>query len=170
MQALGEDGTGAEYLNTELTNPKSGFYEYASILKFLEHEFYRFEAFRIPLSLIIFDMLHKEPLTTDALTAAGLRISMMGRRVDRAGHFETHFALLLPATTQAAGGLIATRVFGALSAAPLAPGFDKSTIRFSFGVAGLPEDGSSIENLIIAAKLANNSARSLVYPVVVSGG
>lgn len=170
LQALGEDGTGAEYLNTQLTNATSGFYEYASILKFLEHEFYRFEAFGIPCSLIIFDMLHKDPLSTDALTVAGLRISMMGRRVDRVGHFETHFALLLPATTQAAGGLIATRVLGALSAAPLAPGFDKSTIKFSFGVSGLPEDGASIENLIIAAKLANNSARSLPFPVCVSGG
>lgn len=170
LQALGEDGTGAEYLNTQLANPKSGFYEYASILKFLEHEYYRFEAFGMPCSLIIFDMLHKDPLSTDALTAAGLRISMMSRRVDRVGHFETHYALLLPATTQAAGGLIATRVLGALSAAPLAPGFDKSSIKFSFGVSGLPEDGTSIENLIIAAKLANNSARSLAFPVCVSGG
>lgn len=170
LQALGEDGTGAEYLNTQLANPKSGFYEYASILKFLEHEYYRFEAFGMPCSLIIFDMLHKDPLSTDALTAAGLRISMMSRRVDRVGHFESHYALLLPATTQAAGGLIATRVLGALSAAPLAPGFDKSTIKFSFGVSGLPEDGTSIENLIIAAKLANNSARALSLPVCVSGG
>jgi hypothetical protein len=157
LDFLGEAATSVQVLSDQLINLTTGLHSFSVLLKYLEREFYRFDAYGVPLSLIIFEISHPSisPIPLQAVSTAALRIEMIKRPSDIAGHFETRdFALLLPNTQSPTASLIANKVIQVLRAAPLAPGLDKSTLKFSFGIATLPDDGDDLESLIKSAKAA----------------
>ena len=169
LEGLGEDGSGAEFLNNQLINPRSAFYEYGALLKFLEHEFYRYESYGTPLSLIIFEMSHSGPLPAPFLTTAAMRVALVSRRCDVIAHFEADdYAILCPNTRVHKAALIASKVYETLSATPLAAGFDRNTVKFAFGIAGLPEDGNDIQTLVAAAKIAKSRAKLAAFAISMS--
>lgn len=139
------------------------------MLKFLEHEFYRYETFGTPLSLIVFEMAHAEPLPMNVLTTAALRIALACRRSDIIAHFEaSEFAILCPTTNVHKAALIATATLESLLSTPLAPGFDRNSLRLAFGIASLPEDGDDLQSLFNAAKIAKSRAKLGAFPIAMS--
>ncbi|HEY9717873.1 MAG TPA: diguanylate cyclase [Trichormus sp.] len=166
---FGEDGAGARVLDNQLVSPKTAFYTAPAFFKYLEHEFYRFETSRTPLSLIIFEMHHEHEISMHASTAAALRIGLVKRQLDILGHFaHDEYAILLPNSLGTTAALIASRVHDALTASPLAEHFDNSSIRYSFGIANLPNNGEDIPSLINAARSAKEHAKKTHGSIVLA--
>ncbi len=160
---LGEAATSVQVLSDQLINLTTGLHSFSALLKFLEREFYRFDAYGVPVSLIIFEISHPtiNPIPLQAFSTVALRIEMIKRPLDIAGHFEARdFALVLPNTQGPTALLIANKVIQVLNAGPLAPGLDKSTLRLCFGIAALPDDGDDLETLIRSAKTAKLKAKN----------
>lgn len=169
---LGAEVAGVQLLSDELLDPSTGLYGYSVVLKFLEFEFYRFESCGVPFSLVLFDMepQHKDFHTTDVLTEAvntvAPRLDLVLRKLDIAGHFEGNsYAIVLPGTRLAEAVLLASKCYKTLTAAALAKGLHRGSLKFAFGAAGLPDNGDSLQSVIAAAQAAKHHAASKKFPV-----
>lgn len=177
LNFLGEGKDNVRTLANGFIRPETGIYSYAALLFFLEYEFYRFEAYNYPLSLIIFEIQKKRDgtmggadlITGEAAHTAAQRMELIKRPLDTLGHFETlDFAMLLPNTTGPSAAWVANRLYESLTATPLAPKHDRNTLSFAFGIASLPADGEDLNALVTAAKYAKSQAREGSFPIVLS--
>ncbi|MBX9693153.1 MAG: hypothetical protein K2Z81_12260 [Cyanobacteria bacterium] len=165
---LGAEAKGVETLESQLLDPKTGMYSYSVMLDFLEREYYRWESYLIPFSLVIFDMSgpNFEKLPVDAVTTAFMRLGLVTKPPDIVGHFAGRdYAILLPGRRPAEAVMIATKALKTLNACALGRGLNKSTLNYSFGIAGLPDNGFTLDHLYLAAKTAQLQAREKPFPV-----
>ncbi len=164
---LGSELAQVQSLQNQLLEPETGLYGYSTFLRFLEIEFYRFEAYFIPFTLVLFEMKTSTgEIPQEAISTAALRISLVIRKLDLVGHFDNNtYGILLPGTRLAEGVLIAGKILKALTASSLAPGMNKHTLKISFGVAGLPDNGNDLKSLVIAAQAARQQALEKNFPV-----
>lgn len=164
---LGSELTQVQSLQNQLLEPETGLYGYSTFLRFLEIEFYRFEAYFIPFTLVLFELKNSTgEIPQEAISTAALRISLVIRKLDLVGHFDNNtYGILLPGTRLAEGVLIAGKILKALTASSLAPGMNKHTLKISFGVAGLPDNGNDLKSLVIAAQAARQQALEKNFPV-----
>ncbi len=168
LEFLGAEAKGVESLESQLLDPKTGMYSYSVMLEFLEREYYRWESYLIPFSLVLFDMSGPqfEKLPVDAENTAFLRLGLVTQPPDIIGHFAGRdYAILLPGRRPAEAVVIATKALKTLNACALAKGLHKSTLKFSFGIAGLPDNGFTLDHLYLAAKTAQMQAREKSFPV-----
>ncbi|MBZ0185297.1 MAG: hypothetical protein K8F91_03520, partial [Candidatus Obscuribacterales bacterium] len=56
LEFLGSEAEAVGLLDNELVDNRTGLYSYSVLLQFVEIEFYRFEAYHVPFSLILFEM------------------------------------------------------------------------------------------------------------------
>lgn len=177
LDFLGEAKGQVEAITNSFIRPETGIYHAQALLFFLQYEYFRFEAYNYPLSLIVFEMQKKRDelsqiidlLSPQAANIAAMRIDLVKRPLDVLGHFETvDYALLLPNTRSSSAAFVANRIHEVLTATPLAKGHDCSTLLLSFGVASLPSDGDDLESLVKAAKAAKEQAKIGTFPVVLS--
>lgn len=162
LEFLGEDGTGTNQLAMQLADPRTGLAGFGAMLKFVDVEVNRFQEYGNPMSLMVFAVCGAEdgPLPINAVTSLVLRVQALKRRLDVAGHLESDlYALVLPNTRAGAAVLLANRLCEALTATPLAPGFDKNTLRLSFGIASVPDQCSDLGTLIAQAKTAMEASK-----------
>lgn len=164
---LGSELTQVQSLQNQLLEPETGLYGYSTFLRFLEIEFHRFEAYFIPFTLVLFELKNSAgEIPQEAISTAALRISLVIRKLDIVGHFDNDtYGILLPGTRLAEGVLIAGKILKALTASSLAPGMNKHTLKISFGVAGLPDNGNDLRSLVIAAQAARQQALEKNFPV-----
>jgi|AGTN01.2.fsa_nt_gi FOG: GGDEF domain len=170
---LGSELTQVQSLQNQLLEPETGLYGYSTFLRFLEIEFYRFEAYFIPFTLVLFELKNATgEVPLEAISTAALRISLVIRKLDIVGHFDSDlkvasntYGILLPGTRLAEGVLIAGKILKALTASSLSPGMNKHTLKISFGVAGLPDNGNDLKSLVIAAQAARQQALEKNFPV-----
>ncbi|HEY9785390.1 MAG TPA: DUF4388 domain-containing protein [Candidatus Obscuribacterales bacterium] len=170
---------------TSMLRPETGVLAYPGFLLFLQHEFYRFEAYGWPMSLILFEMNRKkdydstakegslrssvELLPPQAVTVAAKRIELVKRPLDVFGHYETlEFALLLPNTKVGSASYVANRILQTLTISPLSPQIDKKTLKLAFGIANLPADGETLYDLLSAVRSAKDKAVAGNFPIVIS--
>lgn len=175
LEFLGAEAEAVALLRSELVDARTGLYSFSVFMQFVELEFYRFEAYHVPFSVILFELAQtdSEPMPVEALTAAALRMKLVLRDVDVIGHAgstPSDFGILLPGLRPAQSLVTASKALQALTASCLAPGLNKRTLRTSFGVAGLPEDGNEIDSLIRAALQARHDAEGKPLPVSCARG
>lgn len=178
LDFLGDAKNEVQTLAQALIRPESGILCYEALLYFLQYEYYRYEAYGFPLSLVIFDMLTRKQdatmevydrLPSQAASVAGMRIDLVKRSLDTLGHFETlDYAIIMPNTKASAAAFVANRIYESLTATPLFPGIDRGSLFLSFGVANLPADGDDLESLLTAAKDAKARAKQGAFPVVMA--
>ena len=178
LDFLGDHKQVVQNLAFNFIRPDSGMMSWESLLYFLEYEYYRYEGYNWPMSLVIFEMnlrhsgqsIHDaEPLPIQALNTAALRIGLVKRPLDLLGHYESRdFAILMPNTRASQAAFVANRILDSLTVTPLAPGIDRANLALCFGVANLPADGEDIESLIHAAASAKNEAREGNFPIVLA--
>ncbi len=177
LDFLGDGKQVIQALKYNFIRPDTGIYSLEGILYFLEYEFYRFEAYNLPLSLIIMELskrrgegsMQAEALPPEIIAQAAMRIDLVKRPLDIFGHFEsTEFALLLPNTRPSQAAFIANRILDSVSNTPLAKDINKRNLLVAIGVAGLPSDGEDIPALIGAARSAKNEALQGTFPIVLS--
>jgi len=177
LDFLGEGKQVIQALKYNFIRPETSIYSLEGILYFLEYEFYRFEAYNLPLSLIIMEMskrkgegsMQVEALPPEIIAQAAMRIDLVKRPLDILGHFENmEFALILPNTRPSQAAFIANRILDSVSNTPLANDINKRNLSVAIGVAGLPADGEDIPALIGAARAAKNEALQGTFPIVLS--
>ena len=178
LDFLGETKNEVQTLAATLIRPESGMLCYEALLYFLQYEYFRYEAYGFPLSLVIFDVLKRKQeasmevydrLPSQAASIASMRIDLVKRNLDVLGHFEAlDYAIIMPNTKASSAAFVANRIYETLTATPLFPGLDRSTLFLSFGVANLPADGDDLESLIKGAKDAKARAKQGAFPVVLA--
>lgn len=157
LEFLGEDGTGASQLASQIADPRTGLAGFGAMLKYVDVEVNRFQQYGNPVSLVVFSVCgtDEKPLPINAVTSLVLRVQVLKRRLDVAGHLEGDlYALLLPNTKLGKAVLLCSRLREALTATPLAPGLNKNTLKLSFGIATIPDHCCDLATLIAQAKSA----------------
>ena len=178
LDFLGETKNEVQTLADTLIRPESGMLCYEALLYFLQYEYFRYEAYGFPLSLVVFDVLMRKQeasmevydrLPSQAASIASMRIDLVKRKLDVLGHFEAlDYAIVMPNTKASSAAFVANRIYETLTATPLFPGVDKSSLFLSFGVANLPSDGDDLQSLVLAAKDAKARAKQGAFPVVLA--
>ncbi len=78
------------------------------------------------------------------------------------------YALLLPNTRTASAAYVANRILQTLTVTPLIKNLDKKSLKLAFGVANLPADGDSVQQLLSAARKAKDRAVEANFPLIIS--
>jgi hypothetical protein len=179
LDFLGENKQIIQNLAYNFIRPDTGIMSWEALLYFMEYEYYRYEAYSWPMSLVIFEMSLRrgggqgnqetEALPPQALNTAAMRIGLVKRPLDLLGHYEARdFAILMPNTKASQAAFVANRILDSLTVTPLAPGIDRANLALCFGVANLPSDGEDLENLVHAASSAKAEAREGNFPIVLA--
>jgi hypothetical protein len=179
LDFLGEGKHAVQNLALHFMRSDTGIMSWEGLLYFLEHEYYRWEAYGWPVSLVVFEMsvrrtgssgiIERDPLSPEALAAASTRIGLVKRPLDLLTHFHgNEYAILMPNTKASQAAFVSNRILDALTVTPLAPGIDKGNLAISFGVANLPADGEDLQTLIESAAGAQSEAREGSFPLVLA--
>ena len=185
LDFLGDGKKEVDKLLESMLREETAVLSYSAFLLYLQHEFYRFEAYGWPLSLILFEMNRKKEYDTNqkrgdlqtmfdvlppsAVQNAAKRIEMVKRPLDILGHYEMlEYALLLPNTRTASAAYVANRILQTLTVTPLIKNLDKKSLKLAFGVANLPADGDTVQQLLAAARKAKDRAVEANFPLIIS--
>lgn len=179
LDFLGDGKHAVQNLALHFMRSDTGIMSWEGLLYFLEHEYYRWEAYGWPVSLVVFEMsvrrtgssgiIERDPLSPEALAAASTRIGLVKRPLDLLTHFHgNEYAILMPNTKASQAAFVSNRILDALTVTPLAPGIDKGNLAISFGVANLPADGEDLQTLIESAAGAQSEAREGSFPLVLA--
>ncbi len=179
LDFLGDSKQIIQNLAYNFVRTDTGMMSCEALLYFMEYEFYRYDAYNWPMSLVVFDLMlkrtggsgiiEKDSLPVEALATAATRIGLVKRPLDTLAHFYGQdFAILMPNTKASQAAFVANRVLDALTVTPLAPGIDKANLSLAFGVANLPSDGEDLESLIQAAVDAHSEAKDGTFPIVLA--
>jgi hypothetical protein len=179
LDFLGESKQIIQNLAYNFVRTDTGVMSCEALLYFMEYEYYRYEAYGFPMSLVVFELMlkrtggsgiiEKDPLPVQALNTAAMRIGLVKRPLDTFAHFYGQdFAILMPNTKASQAAFVANRVLDSLTVTPLAPGIDKANLSLAFGVANLPSDGEDLESMIQAAVDAHSEAREGTFPIVLA--
>lgn len=179
LDFLGESKSIIQNLAYNFIRTDTGLMSCEALLYFMEYEYYRYEAYNWPMSLVVFELMlkrtggsgiiEKDPLPVQALQTAAMRIGLVKRPLDTLAHFYGQdFAIMMPNTKASQAAFVANRVLDALTVTPLAPGIDKANLSLAFGVANLPSDGEDLESLIQSAVNAHDEAKKGTFPIVLA--
>lgn len=185
LDFLGDGKSEVDGIIESLKRTDTGVLSYPAFLLYLQHEFFRFEAYGWPLSIILFEMNRKKDHDTNqkrgdlqtmfdvlppsAVQNAAQRIEMVKRPLDILGHYEMlEYALLLPNTRTASAAYVANRILQTLTVTPLIKNLDKKSLKLAFGVANLPADGDTVQELLSAARKAKDRAVEANFPLIIS--
>lgn len=179
LDFLGDSKAIIQNLAYNFIRTDTGLMSCEALLYFMEYEFYRYEAYNWPMSLVVFELMlkrtggsgiiEKDPLPVQALQTAAMRIGLVKRPLDTLAHFYGQdFAIMMPNTKASQAAFVANRVLDALTVTPLAPGIDKANLSLAFGVANLPSDGEDLETLIQSAVDAHDEAKKGTFPIVLA--
>lgn len=136
-------------------------YTYPAFLYFLEKEFFRFERFSQPFSIIIIEVGVRSPqniTVVDPMPLRGIkeiarRIDRLKRKTDLLGHYETFgLALLLPLTDGTSARSFASRLADVIMASPLAEDLLPTATVLSIGTASIPESCQDLGILLAMAR------------------
>lgn len=177
LDFLGDFKQSVQALRFNFVRPETGLFTPEAVFYFLEYEFYRFEAYNFPLSLILFEMSKKkldgglgaDLLSSQAINTAALRIELVKRPLDLLGHFDANeYCLILPNTKPSQAAFVANRILEALINTPLSHDTERRNLNLAFGVSGLPSEGEDLAALLETARSAKNEAREGTFPIVLS--
>lgn len=179
LDFLGESKQIIQNLAYNFVRTDTGVMSCEALLYFMEYEYYRYEAYGFPMSLVVFELMmkrtgssgiiEKDPIPVQALNTAAMRIGLVKRPLDTFAHFYGQdFAILMPNTKASQAAFVANRVLDSLTVTPLAPGIDRANLSVAFGVANLPSDGEDLESMIQAAVDAHSEAKEGNFPIVLA--
>lgn len=152
--------------------PDTNIFTHSMFLYFAEQEFFRYERFGIPFSIIIFEMRYREaggfgPLSLPMIAEAARRVNTVLNPLEVFCHFETFdYAIVMPHSNVDGALLVATRLFEMMVNPPLAANVHPNNMSISFGVSGIPEDCKDLGYLISAAREARRQAGASAIPVL----
>lgn len=157
----------------QLIYPKSGLVKEEFFLYFLLKEFERYKISKEPLALVIVRIRvdygdGKVGFLPDrAQLEANKRFNQAIRSIDILAQYQLNkLAIILPGSTVNGGVECVQALEGAVASEPLQPGLDPSQLRFSCGIAAIPDTCSTPDVLLAcglsALKQSAEGQRSLV--------
>lgn len=147
----------------------SGVISYVAFLYFIEQEYYRFECFRSPFSLVLLrpkmrlyigGEAQEQEVDKEMLQEVIGRVNLTKRKADLLAHYQNDsYALLLPHTNLQGVTAFAGRLVGALMSRPFAAGKNNEAKKLvlTVGIASLPENCEDWVSLV--AHMHNNQRR-----------
>ncbi len=133
-------------IDRNLRNPETGFITRAGFFYFMAREYSRYEAFKTPMAVIVFELLANYggdkimPMPERALKEAFRRFQSVMKGVDIVSHYkERQFAFILPGSTSNDAIQFGQKVEKVLMEGPLQPGLDANQGIFCAGVASIPD-------------------------------
>lgn len=133
-------------IDRNLRNPETGFITRAGFFYFMAREYARYEAFKTPMAVIVFELLANYggdkimPMPERALKEAFRRFQSVMNGVDIVSHYkERQFAFILPGSTSNDAIQFGQRIEKVLMEGPLQPGLDANQGIFCAGVASIPD-------------------------------
>jgi len=133
-------------IDKNLRNPETGFITRAGFFYFMAREYARYEAYKTPMAVIVFELLANYgndkimPMPERALKEAFRRFQAVMNGVDIVSHYkERQFAFILPGRDSNAAIQFGQRVEKVLMEGPLQPGLDANQAIFCAGVASIPD-------------------------------
>jgi GGDEF domain-containing protein len=133
-------------IDRNLRNPETGFITRAGFFYFMAREYSRYEAYKTPMSVIVFELLANYggdkimPMPERALKEAFRRFQSVMKGVDIVSHYkERQFAFILPGSTSNDAIQFGQKVEKVLMDGPLQPGLDANQGIFCAGVASIPD-------------------------------
>lgn len=148
-----------------LSRSDTGILTYQAFVYFFENECIRFNRGGLPFSILLFDVRRESsfassPLSPESMREVGERLRSFKRQLDVLAHFENDegFVFVLPHTSPEGARLCMERVKQVLvEGESLLSEMDSSSIKFSCGIASMPEDGTTPEDLLCAAREAKKA-------------
>lgn len=129
-----------------LRNPETGFVTRAGFFYFMAREFARYESFKTPLAVIVFELLANYgsdkimPIPERALKEALRRFQTVMNGVDIVAHYkERQLAFILPGASSNDAIQFGQRIEKVLMEGPLQPGLDANQAIICAGVASIPD-------------------------------
>lgn len=133
-------------IDRNLRNPETGFITRAGFFYFMAREYARYEAFKTPMAVIVFELLANYggdkimPMPERALKEAFRRFQSVMNGVDIVSHYkERQFAFILPGQNANDAIGFGQRIEKVLAEGPLQPGLDANQGIFCAGVASIPD-------------------------------
>ncbi len=148
-------------------------------LYFLEYEYYRFKYYGYPMAVTVFSILVNQDKTLnkyEALPPQGenimlKRIELVKRPLDTICHVRSsEYMIIMPNSKISQAAFVTNRIWQTLCATPILPGIDKKNIKAAFGIASLPHDGISLEELVNSAYNAMKLSYQGNFPILMSPG
>lgn len=145
---------------TLMYSPDTGIYKYEAFLLFLQREYHLAKEEGFPLSLIVLELRNKgDPkkqwLTAETANLIAQRIELIKKPVDIFAHFQMlDYALLMPNTEVDQAIYVARRIISTL----LMPN-DDYALNITCGLAGIPDNGTSLMELVSSAVEAKEHAK-----------
>ncbi|MBY0551628.1 MAG: diguanylate cyclase [Candidatus Obscuribacterales bacterium] len=148
-----------------LSRSDTGILTYQAFVYFFENECIRFNRGGLPFSILLFDVRRESSFGSSALSPesmreVGERLRSFKRQLDVLAHFENDegFVFLLPHTGPEGAQLCMDRVKQVLlEGESLLSAMDSSSIKFSCGIASMPENGTTPEDLLFTAREVKKS-------------
>lgn len=172
LQSTALDRSAIQNVVRSLRRPDTGIFSYPAFQYFIEQEYFRFQFYQAPFSVIVFELWRwtgekLEALPVQAVAEAARRIEGVKRSIDVLAHFETlNYALLLPNTEPTSGVVLGHRMLEVLRSSSLVAGMDPQSLAVNMGIAGIPEDCRDVGLLLSAAKVAKNVAQKSEFPII----
>jgi hypothetical protein len=148
-----------------LTRPDTGLFTHAALLYNLQQEFHRYEAMDLPFSLIIFSYCEKTdnpdaeapprfvPFRTKAIIDLRDRVASVRKKYDMLCHYGAFsFAMLLPLSIKDNAVRFADMLAEICAGIPVSDQYEQGGIEFRAGVASLPDDCQTLEQMVAMAE------------------
>ena len=158
-----------------LTRPETGVLTFPALQYFLGLECFRYQYCGMPITLVVFGLTRNlnDPSPPDSRTIRKVMdvVKSSKRPIDILGHFQgLDFALVLPNTGTRSAAVFVQKLRDKIEESCLNQGGEGEAVRAVFGIAGIPENCSSIGQLVAAAGHAKRSAKTLDTEMVMFKG
>jgi GGDEF domain-containing protein len=154
------DKSAIKQASRELLRAETGLSTYPLAMHFLELELARHQGCGAPFSIAIFDVLNKkEPLSNADLRRIAENFRSRSKSYDMLGHYKSlEFVILLPLKEDHQSREFVESFANALYGIPFEDVKKTEDLHLRFGIASVPSDCSSIEELLSAAENAKRYA------------
>jgi hypothetical protein len=167
QELLNADRLAAETFTRTHIYDELGVMSYLAFLYFVEQEYYRFECFQSPYSLVLIkthfiSKQGEKPLNKAALEELVKRLTRIKRKADNLAYYQReHLALLLPQTEVEGVRAFANRIVQEIMSQPLSQEQRENgeTISLTIGLASLPEECEDWVSMI--SRMHTNQRRFL---------
>jgi predicted transcriptional regulator len=141
----------------------TGLYTQPSLLYFLSQEWFKYEVMEVPFSLLVFGFANKTephsqliPFRTRAIEDLRQKVFKTKRKYDLLCHFGAFsYAMLLPLSTRSSAHRQAEILAEICATIVVSEDYERDNIEFRAGIANIPEDCNTLDDLLTLAERLN---------------
>ncbi len=162
------DWSVVQALKNSMCRADTGLHTYAAMLYSLEQEYFRYESFEVPFSLIIFGFCDKYnqiqngeqtqfiPVRSQAIAEMREKVFKTKRKYDVVSHYGTfNYAVVLPFAVKENAKRFAEILAEICAEISISDQWERARTQFRAGIASIPSDCRTLEDMITIAEKVN---------------